>query len=71
MAIGGGAFYRWNDAVILTVLAQYSNYMFEFSYDINTSSYNNATGGNGAFELSIQYVYPSPFGGVKSRSRFN
>ena len=71
MAIGGVAFYRWNDAVILTVLAQYSNYMFEFSYDINTSSYNNATGGNGAFELSIQYVYPSPFGGVKSRSRFN
>jgi len=71
MAMGGGVFYRWNDAVILTALATYSNYTFEFSYDINTSSYNDATGGNGAFELSLRYVYPSPFGGVKSRSRFN
>lgn len=71
MALGGGAFYRWNDAIILTLLAQYANYMFEFSYDINTSSLNNASGGNGAFELSLRYVYPSPFGGVRSRSRFN
>jgi len=71
MAFGGGAFYRWNDAVILTLITQYSNYTFEFSYDINTSSLNDASGGNGAFELSLQYVFPSPFGGVKSRSRFN
>ena len=71
MAIGGGAFYRWNDAVILTLITQYANYTFEFSYDINTSSLNDASGGNGAFELSLQYVFPSPFGGVKSKSRFN
>lgn len=71
MAIGGGAFYRWNDAVILTLITTYANYTFEFSYDLNTSAYNAATGGNGAFELSLRYVYPSPFGGVKSRSRFN
>lgn len=71
MAIGGGAFYRWNDAVILTLITQYANYSFEFSYDINVSTLMNASGGNGAFELSLRYVYPSPFGGVKSKSRFN
>lgn len=71
MAIGGGVFYRWNDAIIADVIFQYANYSFEFSYDFNTSSLNNATGGNGAFELSLRYVYPNPFGGTKSNARFN
>lgn len=71
MAIGGGAYYRWNDAVIMSLLFQYSNYTLGFTYDINTSSLSNATGGNGGFELSLRYVYPNPFGGTKSQSRFN
>lgn len=71
MAIGGGAFYRWNDAVILSLIMQYSNYTFGFTYDINTSSLSNATSKNGGFEFSLRYVYPNPFGAVKSKSRFN
>jgi type IX secretion system PorP/SprF family membrane protein len=71
MAIGGGVFYRWNDAVIADIIFQYANYTIEFSYDINTSSLNNATGRQGAFELSLRYVYPNPFGGVKNNARFN
>jgi len=71
MAIGGGAYYRWNDAIILALITQYANYTFEFSYDINTSSLRNASGGKGAFEFSLRYVYPNPFGGAKSKSRFN
>lgn len=70
-AVGGGLFYRWNDAVIASVLLQYSNYTLGFSYDINTSSLNNATNKNGGYEISLRYVYPNPFGGTKSRSRFN
>ena len=70
MAIGGGAFYRWNDAVILSVILQYDNYTFGFSYDINTSTLSNATNRNGAYEFSLRYVYPNPFGGIKSTARF-
>lgn len=71
MAVGGGVFYRWNDAIIADLIIQYANYSFEFSYDINTSSLNNATGYRGGFELSLRYVYPNPFGGVKNNARFN
>ncbi len=70
MAAGGGAYYRWNDAIILAAVLQYDNYTFEFSYDINTSSLKNASGGNGAYEFSLRYVYPNPFGGIKSSARF-
>jgi len=71
MAAGGGVFYRWNDALILSVLLEYSNYTFGFSYDINISSLQSASNKKGAFEISLRYVYPNPFGGVKARSRFN
>lgn len=71
MAIGGGAFYRWNDALIFSIIGQYDSYTLSFSYDINTSSLNNASGKRGAYEIAIRYVYPNPFGGVKSRSRFD
>ena len=71
MAIGGGLYYRWNDAIIPSLLIQYANYTFGFTYDINTSSLNNATNKNGGFELSLRYVYPNPFGKSRSTSRFN
>ena len=71
MAVGGGLFYRWNDAAIALVMFQFDNYTLSFSYDINTSSLNNASGGQGAYEIAIRYVYPNPFGGVKSKARFN
>ncbi|PKP39612.1 MAG: hypothetical protein CVT98_01145 [Bacteroidetes bacterium HGW-Bacteroidetes-15] len=71
MAIGGGIFYRWNDAAIALIMMEYANYTFSFSYDINTSSLNDASGKQGAYEIAIRYVYPNPFGGVKSKARFN
>lgn len=70
MAIGLGAYYRWNDAVIPSLLFQYANYTLGFTYDVNTSSLNNATNKNGGFEISLRYVYPNPFAGTKSQSRF-
>ncbi|MCB0402055.1 MAG: PorP/SprF family type IX secretion system membrane protein [Flavobacteriales bacterium] len=71
MAIGGGLYYRWGDAFIPSLLIQYANYTFGFTYDINTSSLSNATNKNGGFEISLRYVYPNPFGQTKSTSRFN
>lgn len=71
MAIGGGLYYRWNDAFIPSLIIQYANYTFGFTYDINTSSLNNATNKNGGFEISLRYVYPNPFSKNKSSARFN
>ncbi len=71
MAVGLGSFYRWNDALIFSVITQYDSYTFSFSYDINTSSLNNASNKRGAYELALRYVYPNPFGGIKSKSRFD
>ena len=71
MAIGLGSFYRWDDAIIFDIIAQYDSYTLSFSYDINTSSLNNASGKKGAYEIAIRYVYPNPFGGIKSKSRFD
>jgi type IX secretion system PorP/SprF family membrane protein len=71
MAMGIGMYYRWNDAIIPSLILQYANYTLGFTYDINTSSLNNATNKNGGFEISLRYVYPNPFGASKSQSRFN
>ena len=71
MAIGAGLYYRWNDAIIPSLIFQYANYTFGFTYDVNTSSLNNATNKNGGFEVSLRYVYPNPFAKGKSQSRFN
>jgi type IX secretion system PorP/SprF family membrane protein len=71
MAIGCGAYYRWDDAIIASVLFQYANYTFGFTYDVNTSSLNNATNKNGGFEFALRYVYPNPFGKSRSKARFN
>ena len=43
------------DALILSTRFDYENFALGFSYDINTSSLNTATDGNGGFELSLQY----------------
>jgi type IX secretion system PorP/SprF family membrane protein len=43
------------DAFILSTRFDYENFALGFSYDINTSSLNTATDGNGGFELSLQY----------------
>ncbi len=71
MAIGGGIYYRWNDAIIPSLLIQYANYTFGFTYDVNISSLNNATSKNGGFEVSLRYVYPNPFAKGRSSARFN
>lgn len=71
MAVGGGLFYRWNDAIVAMIAFEFDHYNITFSYDINTSSLNDASGKQGAYEIALRYVYPNPFGGVKSKARFN
>lgn len=44
-----------NDAVIIQTRFDYNEYAIGFSYDINTSSLNEGTNGQGGFEIALQY----------------
>ncbi len=60
-AVSAGAYYRWNDAVIISTLLEISNYAIGFSYDVNVSQLRTASIGRGGFELALRYVNPSNF----------
>ncbi|MCX6310568.1 MAG: PorP/SprF family type IX secretion system membrane protein [Bacteroidetes bacterium] len=51
-----GIDYRWKDAIVAHVGFRQNQHYFRFSYDINTSSLNNFTGGKGAWEFSLILV---------------
>lgn len=65
-----GGFYRLGDAFAITSLLEFGQYAIGMSYDFNYSPLNIVSSGHGAFEISLRYVSPSPFGG-KSKARFN
>ena len=51
-----GLFVRSKDAVMPAVRVGIRNLAFGVSYDINTSKFNQATGGSGGFEFSLIYA---------------
>ena len=59
-AVFAGIWYRHQDAIMGTVGIEYKGFRVGFGYDYNTSDLQNATNGNGGFEISIGYVAPSP-----------
>jgi type IX secretion system PorP/SprF family membrane protein len=61
----GGLNYRAKDAFIIQAGMKFAQHIFMLSYDINTSSLNNYTNGNGAFEISIKLT------GIKGTPLFN
>lgn len=67
-SISMGAFYRNNDAIIVNVLYEFSQYTIGMSYDVNLSGLKTASRGLGGFELSLRFVSPNPF--VYSKSRY-
>lgn len=60
-SISLGGYWRTKDAVIATLLFEYSQYAIGFSYDVNTSYLRTASSGRGGFEISLRYVNPNPF----------
>ena len=60
-AIYLGGFYRMGDAFIPTFIFEISNYSLGISYDLNTSSFKEASNGKGGFEISLQYINPNPY----------
>ena len=56
-AFHAGVWYRSKDAGFISVGMTYQTFYMGMSYDVTTSSLNDATGGKGAFELSLVYVF--------------
>jgi type IX secretion system PorP/SprF family membrane protein len=54
--IHGGAFLRWNDAIIPVIKVDYRPFSFSFSYDVNISKLKTSSYGRGGFELSVSYI---------------
>lgn len=50
-----GSWYRYNDALAPYVAIEWSKMRIGFSYDVNISSFTPATGGLGAYEISLLY----------------
>jgi len=50
-----GGWYRYGDAISPYVGFQWSKMQLGFSYDVNISSFTPATGGAGAYEISLIY----------------
>jgi hypothetical protein len=59
-SVFAGVFYRNSDAIMITGGVEWRGFRFGASYDYNTSSLKDASGGNGGFELSIRYIAPNP-----------
>jgi type IX secretion system PorP/SprF family membrane protein len=68
-AVSLGTFYRAGDAFVAKVLLEYSHVAVGFAYDINLSSYTNASKGRGGMEITLRFVSPNPFGGNGAKSR--
>jgi len=59
-AVFAGVWYRYQDAVMATVGVEFKGFRIGFGYDYNTSELNNASNGNGGFEISLRYTAPNP-----------
>jgi type IX secretion system PorP/SprF family membrane protein len=53
--VHGGAFMRWNDAIIPVAKLEFKPFAVSVSYDANISKLSGATGGKGGFELGLSY----------------
>ena len=70
-AFSVGGYLRAKDAVAATVLLEYSNYAFGFSYDVNVSKLKTSSSARGGFEVTLRYVSPNPFQAKRTTSSFN
>jgi len=52
----GGAFLRWNDALIPVIKIDHAPFGVSLSYDVNISKLKTSSYGRGGFELGISYI---------------
>lgn len=54
--VHGGAFLRWDDALIPVIKIDYSPFSVAISYDVNISKLKPSSHGRGGIELSVSYI---------------
>ena len=57
-ALSFGLFYRAGDALIPKLALEIMNFNLGVSYDYTTSGLSEPSGGNGGYEVSLQYIIP-------------
>lgn len=56
-SLGGGVFYRWNDAVIVDFFFDWQNLRLGVSYDVTVSTLIKGNKGRGGLEFSLNYTF--------------
>ena len=56
-SMGGGLFYRWNDAIVADLFFDWQNLRLGVSYDLNVSQFVIATHARGGLEVSLSYIF--------------
>lgn len=59
-ALFAGAWYRHDDAIMVTAGIEFKGFRVGVAYDYNTSDLKSASNNNGGFEISLRYIAPSP-----------
>lgn len=54
-----GAYMRMGDAIIANLGMEWKGFRVGVAYDYNNSDLSSASGGNGGFEISFQYIKPT------------
>ncbi len=55
-ALALGAYYRWDDALVLSTWIEFDRFAVGVSYDINMAKLKTVSNGRGGVELGIQYI---------------
>lgn len=61
-----GAYYRNQDAVVISTLFEYSQYAIGLSYDVNTSKLKTASEMKGGLEITLRFISPELFSSKSS-----
>lgn len=67
-SVSVGTYYRYNDAIIPSVVYQFDNYMLGICYDVNVSGLTPATNRNGGIEFMLRYNVLPGYGTNQGRS---
>ena len=67
-SVSFGAYYRYNDAIIPSIIYQFDNYTLGLSYDVNVSNLTPVTNRKGGLEVMLRYNVLPGYGTNQGRS---
>ena len=67
-SVSFGAYYRYNDAIIPSIIYQFDNYTLGLSYDVNVSNLTPVTNRKGGLEVMLRYNVLPGYGTNQGRT---